>query len=292
MRNICIHHNDLDGHCSAAVVGMFVSVDKFIEMDYDKEFPWEELSSEDNVYMVDFSFPNFEKDMPRINDLTNFHWIDHHKTAIEKAQKMGFKPSAGMVDNAENFAGCELTWKYLSPDSVMPKVVYLCGRFDVWDHEDPEVLQFHYGLEAHNTNPTYNMNLWNDLLNPEDNVFSSEGNIINELIEEGKIIQRYVETINERMARENAFVVPFEGHKFLAINHIGPGSKILEGVFDEAQHDGMLVFGKLPVGGWKVGLYAGSEEKIDCGEIAKKYKGGGHFRSSGFVCKELPFKME
>ena len=122
------------------------------------------------------------------------------------------------------------------------------------------------------------------------NSFNSEEDIIQRLIDEGEIINRYVDITNNKIASENAFPLDFDRYKFLAINHVGPGSKMLEGVFDEEKFDGMLIFRKSP-GGWVVSMYAGPKQKLDCGALAKKHGGGGHKDSAGFVCSKLPFKI-
>lgn len=290
MSNICFYHNDIDGHCSGAIVKFFVPIDHMIEMNYDRGIPWDIVHKGDKVYMVDFSADI--QDMIKLNSMTDFHWIDHHKTAIEKANEADFHPK-GFIDEDEGLAGCELSWIYFTDSSVdeLPKSVRLCGRFDVWDHQDSEVLPFHYGIESYDTDPLRNFDLWKELLEPKENLFHPGENIIERLIDEGRTIQRYVAKTNYNIANENAFLLPWEGHKFLAINHSGPGSKIFDGLYNPNHHDAMLTFNRSKKGEWRVGLYNGNSGKVDCGSIAKKYGGGGHQDSAGFMCKELPFKI-
>ena len=64
---------------------------RLIPMDYEKQFPWGEITPLDPVCMVDFSLPI--SDMILLQrccmELT---WIDHHKTAIDAAAEQGFFP--------------------------------------------------------------------------------------------------------------------------------------------------------------------------------------------------------
>ena len=81
------HHNDADGLASAYLIAK-KCVEREVkyeltEMDYSKPFPIENITSEDIVYILDYSIEPAE--MIKLLRITNkVIWIDHHKSAIEK----------------------------------------------------------------------------------------------------------------------------------------------------------------------------------------------------------------
>jgi len=108
---ICFYHRgDLDGHCSGAIVRHRFPECRMVGIDYEDAFPWEKIESGERVVMVDFSLPMDL--MEAIKEAYPFTWIDHHKTAIDKAREAGFE-TAGLLMVGK--AGCELTWEYFSP---------------------------------------------------------------------------------------------------------------------------------------------------------------------------------
>ena len=56
------------------------------------------------------------------------------------------------------------------------------------------------------------------------------------------------------------------------------------------KHDIMLPFASHKNGKWKLSLYS-TKKKINCGEIAKLFGGGGHKGAAGFISEKLPFSI-
>ena len=85
---ICIHHNDLDGRCSAAIVkkwfdGLLNNTRRleFIEMDYKDSVDYSHWNSKfEDVIIVDFSLKPDEMQALRSRS-GDVVWIDHHATA-------------------------------------------------------------------------------------------------------------------------------------------------------------------------------------------------------------------
>ena len=82
---ICFHHNDADGRCSAAIVKRWhktlVTRKRlvFVEMDYARRVPLEDIKRDDIVVIVDFSFkPDDMKAALAATDLGAI-WCDHHQ---------------------------------------------------------------------------------------------------------------------------------------------------------------------------------------------------------------------
>ena len=110
----CFYHNDPDGWCSAYWVrkhcekeGIAFTEADFIEMNYDRPFPWNVLQPDEQVFMVDFSLDDPE-DMRQLALQTNLTWIDHHISAIVKMGKYCKIPGI----RYDGIAACMLTWAY------------------------------------------------------------------------------------------------------------------------------------------------------------------------------------
>lgn len=185
MKIVCIYHSqDLDGWMSAAIIkhwfirsGTYVkdnskslsntiSVEAkntifeeipngdsltFIGYSYGQPVPG--LSEYDKVIMCDISFSKEEMSNIRGKKGNNFIWIDHHISAINDAKeifKEYYESFNGLRDT--KFAACELTWKYFFPNSPMPEIVRLLGRYDCFGHkgtdEEKKVLEFQYGARC------------------------------------------------------------------------------------------------------------------------------------------------
>lgn len=116
---ICFYHNDLDGKCAAAIVHNWVGIratadgilldPRFIPMNYAKPIPWDQITPNEQIWIVDFSFK--PEDMHNLFCTTDdIVWIDHHKTVIDL-----YKNWHGHIRGIRrpDEAACVLTWKYV-----------------------------------------------------------------------------------------------------------------------------------------------------------------------------------
>ncbi len=288
---VCLYHSsDLDGHCSGAIYALAHerrNEDVVLHgIDYGDEVPWD-LVADADVTLVDFSiqpWPEFCRLMQAAKSLL---WIDHHKSAIETWEQSealeGCCPTRVLLD--VKFAGCELAWDYFFPDKPMPNAVKLLGRYGVWDHENPDVLPFQYGMRLERTDPSGSGRLW-----LWKQLFSDDG--LKSLIDTGHTLLQY-QSQNDAVAVKAAwFPAEFAGHKWQACNRLGKGSQFFKAVWSPSEFDGMMAFGwDGQKRRWVVGLYSDNPE-MDCGAIAKKYGGGGHPGAAGFRCLGLPFQLQ
>jgi hypothetical protein len=179
-------------------------------------------------------------------------------------------------------AACELTWEYFYPDKKMPLAVYWLGRYDVWDHDDPKVLPFQYGLRSYHSNETrpYRMEFWGELFKQKEH-----SKLLFSILEKGRAILDFMGSDYERYANSYSFVTWFKGHKTIACNRGLTGSKLFESIYNPDIYELMLTFTKLPHDRdtWTVSLYT-ERPDIDCGAIAKEFGGGGHREAAGFQC--------
>ena len=300
MRTYVFYHNaDFDGVCSAALfLKKWKEVSSASEplilhsepvtygINYGDKFPWDILKPEDHVFMVDFSLPM--EDMKRLNDtVAQFTWIDHHKTAIGASAEVGFTPSKGVSCDITQ-AACELVWWYLFPsERELHPVVKLLGRYDVWDHSDPDTLPFQYGMRAHVPLDPHDPH-WADLLRKETEYSALAW--FYRIMDKGRIILKYETKTNEKMALKRAFPAMLGDVRLIVLNHSLAGSKLFDAVFDPEKHDAMLVYSMNGKGEYAGSMYS-PEGGIDVGAICAKLGGGGHTHAAGFRVKEIPFTL-
>lgn len=273
----CFYHNDLDGKASAAIVHKAyessIEDQQYIEMDYDKAFPWACIVPNERVIIVDFSLPS-HADMERLLSITEqVTWIDHHKSAIEKSEL-----SARAYGHREiGRAGCELTWDYYFTTPVPTSIRYL-GRYDVWDFDNEQekenILDFQEGLKLENTQPA--SPIWKKL-------FTSNDWTTCRIIDAGAIARRTTQAYHDTLASAFAFKTTVCGYTALCCNAGFVTSKLFDSLPNQA--DLLLAFVYTGTQ-WKISFYS-SKAHIDCSALAKKFGGGGHAGAAGCFVDSL-----
>lgn len=279
----CFYHSaDLDGHCSGAIVKYFRPNCELIGINYGDDFPWDKIEENEIVFMVDYSLQPFD-DMIRLNDVCNLVWIDHHKSALEDAEKFDFKPYYGNC--RDGIGACYLTWEYFRNQTdtkpllsfpEMPTFIKLLAEYDVWDHSDTRTLSFQYGMRFQKNTWPDNQVFWKSLFDVED---------VQRIIELGGVILEYEVSQNEKFIGSFGFETVFQGLKCICANKGFTNSKLFESVWDREKYDAMLTF-SWRKGKWTVSLYS-DKENIDVSEIAKANGGGGHKGAAGFQTNNI-----
>lgn len=266
---LCIHHNDLDGKCAAAIVGKFTPENvEYFETDYKDPLP-ENLEGK-KVIIVDFSY---KPDMMQrlLERVQTVIWIDHHETAKEYPYQM--LPGLRNFDHP-GYSGCELTWKYFS-NNQMPKAVELIGDYDKWALVLPDSKAFYEGMKLEKNGPTEV--IWTELLDP------AYYQRCNQIIINGRTAQTYRDNYCNGLCKSFGYETEIDGHRAYACNQYMFGSPGFGHRFSQYPiciayiHDGNR---------FTVSLYS---ESVHVGEIAKKYGGGGHKGAAGFTTDLLPF---
>lgn len=275
----CFYHSaDLDGHCSGVLVKMKYPDCELIGINYGDDFPWDSIETGELIYMVDFSLQPYSE-MNKLNVVADtLIWIDHHKSAIEEENewvKAGNTRIMG-IRNMDKFAGCELTWKYFYPNSLIPTFVALLGRYDIWDHSDPRTLSFQYGMRQFDTIPENNIKFWKELFDVER---------VNQITEQGGIILKHNMVENEKYIKACGFKVELDGLKCIAANKMLTNSMLFTSAWDPEKYHAMLTFGYRK-GKWTVSLYSDRDD-VDVSAIAKNRGGGGHKGAAGFQIKNI-----
>jgi oligoribonuclease NrnB/cAMP/cGMP phosphodiesterase (DHH superfamily) len=272
---LCIHHNDLDGRCSAAIVAKKFKKEnlRFLEMDYKDEFnPDAHVHEIEKVIIVDFSLQ--PETMERLLKFTEeVIWIDHHKTA----ERYPYQHLEGLRDFSDKGnSGCELAWKYFFPDELMPDAVRLIGDYDKWAlNYDPECFQYYEGMKLRQGTGIPSSCEWEILL--QNNLYTPL------ILNDGKVAIEYRDAYCSGLLKSYGYETEIDGVRAYACNQYMFGSKGFGEKFDEYPlclayiHDGNKFI---------VSLYSTT---VDVSEIAKNYGGGGHKGAAGFVCDKLPW---
>jgi len=271
---ICFYHNDMDGKCAGAIVNHAYPGMDLRPVQYGQTIPLDDVHGKD-VYMVDFCLQPFDL-MEELASTCYLTWIDHHKSAIEESVRRGFKCHDMRIRIGS--AGCELAWEHFFGNIEMPRAVHLLGRYDVWDHSDPDILPFQYAMRTYGMLPESHA-WWECLFSMSD---------LSQYIEYGQTIILYIDSYYADYA-QSAFDTELDGVPAIALNLIRSSSQAFDTVYDPDKHSMMISFGWRH-GQWTVSLYA-TKEGVDVSEIAKRYGGGGHKGAAGFQCSVLPFEL-
>lgn len=287
----CFYHSaDLDGHSSAAQIVLFEkeknNVDVIlVPVNYGYDFKLLGDIQTAKIYMVDFSFP--PDIMKMIRQMSKeFIWIDHHITAINDSITHGYDDVGGMRGIEK--AGCEWVYEYIFGVPVPTwHPIYFLGRYDVWDHTNPDTLNFQYGCRNHDTFPNSTMDFWNYILTGTESEIFEKCKLITR---DGSTILSYVEKTNFITAKSSVYELTFEGIRFICANMAGSNSKFFDSYYDPQKHDAMMMFRYYPQKNtWSISMY-GNKSDIDLSVIAKKYGGGGHKGACGFSVTDIsPF---
>lgn len=282
---ICIYHSsDFDGKCSGAIVRKWAKENNLplilIGWNYGKEFPWDKITPNEQVVMVDVALETL-KEMKKLADMCDLTWIDHHGRKLEEMEKL---ECDGL--RKDGTAACELTWQYFFPDDEMPEAVSMLGRYDVWDFDSGSNVEFfQYGMKTYNYN--VDAGIWNYLLDDRNK------NIVRGIIDDGETVRQYQKSQCVEMINIGIFETEIDGVKAFACNASDVhNSQLFDSVERPEGKYLFILFGWSSEGQYKVSLYTDENVDVDCSSIAKKNGGGGHKQASGFSCKKLPFEVK
>lgn len=256
---VIYHANCIDGFTSAWVAWLKYG----IEADYFPasygDVPPDVTDRE--VLIVDFSYPR-EVMVSMAESAKSIRVIDHHKTAQAALEGLAW----ATFDMERSGAG--LTWDELFPGKDRPWLVDYVEDRDLW--------RFKLGASKE-------INAWIGACRRD--YFTDWGNLFAEgptvACAKGAAVLQFVDRYVHEMAAQAKWVV-FEGERVPIVN--APYINISELVGHLAESAPFAV-------GWFQrgdGLYAYSlrsrgKEGVDVSEIAKRFGGGGHRNSAGFV---------
>ena len=277
-RILCLHHTDLDGAGSAAVVGLYHQNDQitYRMFNYGWDLKPEELSGYDIIYAVDISF---NQDHPWVYGYPNLVWIDHHKTSIEYQEN---HPELKSIPGIRRIGvgACELTWEYLFPEYACPPIIELMSTYDVWDKTR---MDWDY-VVAVETGLKHELGI-----SPKAIIdFILEGRDLSEIQVIGKTILGYIEKSGKGKLLGGGFWIPdFYGHRVMALCTTDFSSLSFISYYRPDIVDVCMAFEVIPVNNSipgdffvRVSFYT-ENPSIDVSLLAQKYGGGGHRGAAG-----------
>ena len=280
VKYVYYHSADLDGHCSGEIARRALTASDpkgsdvvMIGINYGDPYYLTHKDTDD-LWFVDIC-PDV---LPEADNITI---IDHHKTKDHIQTDINAGKYKGIIDTsgdtpATRMSACELCWKYFY-SSDMPLFIKLLGRYDVWDHFNPHVLPFQYGMRTYETLP--GSQIWDELFS---------GITIQHIINIGdRLIFKEEKDNTIRMKHAISYRLSTTAGSIDVIASIGApcNSLAFKSVFDPLVHHAMMniVYNK---SGWRISLY-NNNAQIDLSPIAKASGGGGHAHACGFQVKSL-----
>lgn len=285
----CFLHNDMDGRCSGALVRLLyersqeLKSEDYIECNYTT-VPIDNVQDGEKCFFVDYSFTKDTCDVlfKLLKKKCDITWIDHHKSSLELINEYPvLKNIKGIRD--KRYSGAALTYMFFTgkPFTEIPNFVKYVSDYDTWTFDLKDSLFFFYGLQTQEYGAL--SDIWDILLKEYK---GKENTVLNSIIKEGEIIDKYVTFTNRELFRDIAFQSKFEDVPCWVINQ-NKGSLVFGDNFKDYPLAITFVFnGKEYV----YSLYSNNKD-IDCSKIAEKYGGGGHKGAAGFRSKKLLLKM-
>lgn len=289
---IVFHHDDSDGLIGAYAIQAKLQSDQiqFVPCNYAKPVNLEGIGGAE-VYFVDFTPNDYEKVFAEIAERAERLVIfDHHSSKAEAVEKI----KSWGKDNIEITVRCEvgisggmLAWNELFPDTEPPQFFQVISDFDTFNLEKGKkdfydrILPFQFGFMAvHDEQPILlpkiSKALAAYLQQPDEEVFVG---LMAECFSKGRVIFNHLQQSWAKTAEAAAFEAEFEGLRAICINTADKGSMQFDSVYDPEKHDLMFGF-EWRKDHWSISLYSESD-KVNCGEIAKKFDGGGHAGAAG-----------
>jgi len=281
----CIYHCDLDGRCAGSIVAQYennYNKEDFFEVDYVMKLPLDKIDKDEKVYFVDYSFKKdtiwqLEEILKKTSDVI---WIDHHSSSVNLIKEMPWLDKIkGIRQEGISGAGLTYIWLYNCDYEDLPYYIALVSDYDCWQyHYDPDTTNFKLGIETKYYDALDI--IWVDL-------FSTIriSTVVNNIIEIGKIIKRYVDMDNIQYRNSYAYETEIAGYKCLVVN-----KKSNSWIFGEKYNDYPLVMVWVFDGKKYVYSIFSSNPEVDCSKIAESYGGGGHRGAAGFSSDELLFR--
>lgn len=207
MHVLIIHDDDQDGCCAAVIAKKYYAAtkDTVIDLAVDTdEIDWDNCDA-DTVVFLDHT-----PSISRVDALTSegkLVWVlDHHP---ETAEQIKSKSDNLNVDYREDWATAKIAWNHYFPDKKVPFTVTMINKWDSWNHDEENILPFHYGLASMDLSDE---RLWDALL------FADNDQAAIQITQMGNALgQFWLATINE-LTDSTAWVVEKEGIRYSVCN--------------------------------------------------------------------------
>lgn len=293
---LIIRHNDLDGATSAfCVAESFANIyDDFssISVDYSFDFTKCNYESIETLFILDFSLNQKHVDqLKSLNLNIPIVWIDHHTSSFDiyKVNEEWFNMSKFSIVLYEEIgiSGTMLSYLFsnmynneIDYDIIsVPDLIKLVSDYDTFSPDAD--FNFFYAIDSIN----YDIETF-DGYNTLASLYYEETNKLQELIKSGKIISRYINKHNKTLVDSQYFRFKLILDDNTSFNMAAINAKANSLIFGDIMEeiDGVIVYYQRSDLDWNYSVFTGKKcLDIDCGKIAKKFKGGGRRECAGFI---------
>lgn len=208
MHVLIIHDYDQDGYCAAAIAKKFYAATEGTVIDTAEtrdEIDWDNCDADTYVFL------DHTPSVSRVDALTSngkLVWIlDHHASTHElfkhnKADNLN-------MDYREDWSTARIAWNHFFADKKVPFTVTMINKWDSWNHDEENILPFHYGLASMDLSDN---DLWNALL------FDGNDRAAIQIAQMGNALgQFWLATINE-ITERTAWVLEKDGIRYSVCN--------------------------------------------------------------------------
>jgi uncharacterized protein len=302
MNKVIYHGGCSDGWCAAwiAAHALGIGEENLIRASYGSKLPYEQLRPEDEVWLVDFSYPR-EQLLELATLVARVVVLDHHKTAqAELADLHGcdlgievvfdMNRSGARIVYDEMLVKCrELGSPALQIRSSWMQVFDIVSRYvqdrDLWQWK----LHLSREVSAYLASLPFTLEGWNMLFHTD----------WTDVERGGLAIQRYVERKTEELVRPSRYMLADIGaFKDIALTNIcvgAPGSEVLDVLCKDrpfavgwSQNGDGTFYYSLRSNGSDTDVGAFARSMRDRGTA---FAGGGHAKAAGFSTRYRPDEL-
>lgn len=261
-----LHHNDVDGICSAFAVWMVLKdAAKYISVQYGKPLP--ELYNPTKVYIVDFSYK--KEIIAELCKRCEVVLLDHHVTAQNELSDFEHRNLTKIIDTARS--GAMITWEYMMMYLPIPNFVRDVQDYDLWKFERPNTKYIHEYLNL----VGFDMDEYFSLLLE---------NKYKHAVEKGMLLHRAKMKQVEYISNSKSVQTDSMGNVFAKVNSPIHMNEIAEHIYSNDEK--ISYVDVYSISDYNGKLYERhslrSNGVCDVRAIAEKYNGGGHTSSAGY----------
>ena len=283
-----LHHADSDGRYASwcawkyfQAKGIEVNLHNVQYQEAPKVVP-ENLTREDAVYILDFSYPApiLERYAKNAGKLVV---LDHHKSAkadLEGIEEKLDKGCESLVKFDMSKSGALLAWEYFFPQQEAPYVCLLINDRDLWLHKyGDETRALETFIRA--KGKVYNIDWWDQLCSNEEYFKYALATGHNYLDYERSVMQKFISS-NRNYEIVNT---DFNGIKYKCCLYEGMGilhSELAEAFYSSPKHELDFTMEWRRKDHDKM-VFSLRSNKIDVSKLAKSMGGGGHHAAAGFA---------
>lgn len=305
---LIVHHSDLDGIASAAVVLEAIrEVDTDFSSDvYFMPYNYENTTDQMNIVnhaidvkrliiIVDVSLygTNLEttfKALTSVDSKIACIWIDHHQSSMDSmTSAKHIYCSEHVVDTSR--CGAYLAYQFFFPEKNIPPVIKLVDDHDRWIHKfDPGYLNTVFEMNDSDLRDPSSVT-WCRLIHDEMSV-----DLLGDLISRGKAAYEVRQHVNTEYRKRTGKIVVFEfkvdgiaknSISVNTMNGVGNSSLFGDDIYKIANTAMRYNIGWVDMEPIASITFYSSEDGIKCNELASVFGGGGHPHAAG--CR-MPLK--